>query len=154
VKTVGEKPAFWRRSVYGWGREKRRSGRDPSLLGRFSLTGIASHSRVRDPVPIRRENLVERLSGAEESLDRASATSPSRPREAFRYVSTPDRDSILGEGNGVDIARQIDGLPGFRWVPIGTPSRTNSALYIKGLWRPGTGSRLGAVSHPWYARLG
>ena len=73
VKTVGEKPAFWRRSVCGWGREKRRAGRDPSLLGRFSLTGIASHSRVRDPVPIRRENLVERLFGAEESLDRASA---------------------------------------------------------------------------------
>jgi hypothetical protein len=30
--------------VCGWGREKRRSGRDPSLLGRFSLTGIASRS--------------------------------------------------------------------------------------------------------------
>jgi hypothetical protein len=148
VKTVGEKPAFWRQSVCGWGREKRRAGRDPALLGHFSLTGIASPSRGRDPVPIRRENLVERLFGAEESLDRASAASPSGPREAFRCVSAPDRDSILGEGNGVDIARQIDGLVGFRWVPIGTPPRTNSVGYIKGLWSPGTGSRLGAVSHP------
>src|SRR3954449_9822345 len=39
-EAIGEKPALWRRSAGGWGREKGRAGGEPGLLRRFSLTGI------------------------------------------------------------------------------------------------------------------
>src|SRR5438105_11790317 len=37
---VSAKPALWRRSAAGWGRENRRAGCEPGLLRPFSLTGI------------------------------------------------------------------------------------------------------------------
>jgi hypothetical protein len=39
-EAVGEKPALWRRSAGGWGREKGRAGCEPGLLRPFSLTSI------------------------------------------------------------------------------------------------------------------
>ena len=35
-----QNPAPWRRSARGWGRDKGRAGREPVLLGSFSLSGI------------------------------------------------------------------------------------------------------------------
>jgi hypothetical protein len=76
----------------------------------------------------------------------AATLRPLYEQLARECVSAPNWDPILGEVYGIDIAWEIDGLPGFQSAPIGTPPRTNSARNIKVLWCFGTGSRLGAVS--------
>ena len=59
-----------------------------------------------------------------------SASSPRASKSCYD-VSAPNWDPILDEVEGLDIARGIGGLPGFRSAPIGTPPRTNSARNIK-----------------------
>jgi hypothetical protein len=54
-------------------------------------------------------------------------------------VSASKWDPILGEDDGIDIARELDGLSGFRSAPTGTPRQTNSAGNIKSLWFPESG---------------
>jgi len=39
-RATSSEPAPWRRSARGWGRDKGRAGREPVLLGSFSLSGI------------------------------------------------------------------------------------------------------------------
>src|SRR4029077_20552046 len=51
------------------------------------------------------------------------------PSDLVRLIEGGPRalEAALGEDDGIDIARELDGLSGFRSAPTGTPRQTNSA---------------------------
>src|SRR6202035_4963144 len=65
---------------------------------------------------------------------------------SLRSVSALKLNPVFDEGEGIDIAQEIDCLPG---VPIGAyrnPASSQFGASIKALLCPVAGSRLGAVS--------